>query len=169
MVVAGIGTTMHTAPFPDRLCLPLAFDPAGLASDLGGLSGIAWTSHFVEQNYQGDWSVIALRAPAAARHPIQMIVSDPSCAEIIDTPARAASPYFRLVLAAFACPLLAVRLMRLAPGSVIKDHHDHDLSFEQGTVRIHVPVITNEGVDFRLNGSPCRMPAGSAGYLRLSV
>ena len=78
-------------PFPDRLRLPLAFNPAGLASDLAGLSGIAWTSHFVEQNYQGDWSVIALRAPASARHPIQMIVSDPSCTDYIDTPALAAT------------------------------------------------------------------------------
>src|SRR3569832_2150988 len=104
MVVAGIGTTMHTAPFPDRLCLPLAFDPAGLASDLGGLSGIAWTSHFVEQNYQGAWSVIALRAPAGARHPIQMIVAEPGRDDFVDTPALAASPYFRQVLAAFDCP-----------------------------------------------------------------
>ena len=155
-------------PFPDRLRLPLDFDPAGLASDLAGLSGIAWTSHFVEQNYQGDWSVIALRAPAGARHPIQMIVSDPSCIDYVDTPALAACPNFRTVLAAFSCPLLAVRLMRLTPGSAIKEHHDHDLSFEQGAVRIHVPVITNDAVDFRLNGSPCPMPAGSAWYLRLS-
>jgi hypothetical protein len=72
------------------------------------------------------------------------------------------------VLAAFACPLQAVRLMRLAPGSVIKEHHDHDLSFEQGMVRIHIPVVTNERVDFRLNGARVAMPAGSSWYLRLS-
>jgi hypothetical protein len=35
-------------------------------------------------------------------------------------------------------------------------------------VRIHVPVVTNDGVDFRLNGVRCAMPAGSAWYLRLS-
>jgi len=58
--------------------------------------------------------------------------------------------------------------MRLAPGSVIKEHHDHDLSFEQGMVRIHIPVATNEGVDFRLNGARVAMPAGSSWYLRLS-
>lgn len=155
-------------PFPDRLRLPLEFDPVRLASDLRGLSDIAWTSHFVSQNYDGDWSVIALRAPAGATHPIQMILSPPGQADFTDTPALAASPYFRQVLAAFACPLLAVRLMRLTPGSVIKEHHDHDLSFEQGTVRIHVPVVTNDDVDFRLNGDPCPMPAGSAWYLRLS-
>jgi len=31
--------------------------------------------------------------------------------------------------------------MRLTPGSVIKEHHDNDLSFEQGLVRIHIPVV----------------------------
>lgn len=159
---------MREYTVPDRLRLPLDFDPARLKADLDGLTGIAWTSHFVTQNYEGDWSVIALRAPADARHPIRMIVSEPGCTDFIDTPALAASPYFRQVLAAFACPLLAVRLMRLAPDSTIKEHHDNDLSFEQGTVRIHVPVATNDEVEFCLNGVRCVMPAGSAWYLRLS-
>lgn len=159
---------MRDHSMPDRLRLPLDFDPARLKADLDGLTGIAWTSHFVTQNYEGDWSVIALRAPADARHPIRMIVSEPGCTHFVDTPALAASPNFRQVLAAFACPLLAVRLMRLTPGSTIREHHDHDLAFEQGTVRIHVPVATNDGVDFRLNGARCVMPAGSAWYLRLS-
>lgn len=35
-------------------------------------------------------------------------------------------------------------------------------------VRIHIPVVTNDGVDFRLNGVRCVMPAGSTWYLRLS-
>ena len=35
-------------------------------------------------------------------------------------------------------------------------------------VRIHIPVVTNDGVDFRLNGRRCMMPAGSSWYLRLS-
>jgi hypothetical protein len=58
--------------------------------------------------------------------------------------------------------------MRLAPGSVIKEHHDNDLSFELGMVRIHIPVVTNDDVDFRLNGVRCVMAAGSSWYLRLS-
>ena len=153
--------------FPDRLRLPLEFDPARLAGDLAALTA-AWTAHFVTQNYDGDWSVIALRGPAGARHPIQAIYSDPSCTDFADTPALAASLYFREVLSAFACPLLAVRLMRLTPGSTIKEHRDHDLRFEDGTVRIHVPVTTNPEVDFRLNGVRCTMAAGSSWYLRLS-
>ena len=139
------------ARFPDRLRLPLEFEPSLLAADLANFSSAQWIEHFVKQNYDGDWSVIALRGPAGATHPVQMIYSDPSRSDFEDTPALAGSPYFQRVLAAFACPLQAVRLMRLAPGSVIKEHHDHDLSFEQGMVRIHIPVVTNEGVDFWLN------------------
>ena len=58
--------------------------------------------------------------------------------------------------------------MKLTPGSVIKEHRDHDLAFESGAVRIHVPVTTNPGVDFRLNGSRLDLREGSAWYLRLS-
>jgi hypothetical protein len=155
--------------FPDRLRLPLAFDPERLAGGMANFSQAAWIQHFVTQNYDGDWDVIALRGPAGARHPVQMIYSDPTCTDFADTPALAALPYFQEVLATFACPLHAVRLMRLTPGSVIKEHHDNDLSFEQGTVRIHIPVLTNEAVDFRLNGVRCVMPAGSAWYLRCPI
>lgn len=156
------------APFPDRLRLPLDFDPERLAADLAALSSVPWTAHFVQQNYEGDWSAIALRAPAGARHPIQMILSSPGCTDFVDTPFLTGAPYFQRVLGQFACPLLSVRLMRLAPGSIIKEHRDHDLSFEQGTVRVHIPVVTNPAVDFRLNGTRCEMEAGSVWYLRLS-
>jgi hypothetical protein len=159
---------MAEARFPDRLRLPLAFDPQRLAADMATVAAAGWTAHFVKQNYDGDWSVIPLRSPAGARHPIQMIYSDPGCTDFADAPLLAATPYFREVLAGFACALQAVRLMRLAPGSVIKEHRDHDLSFEGGVVRLHIPVVTNERVDFRLNGRRCQMAAGSAWYLRLS-
>jgi hypothetical protein len=65
--------------FPDRLRLPLAFDPERLAAGMANFSQAAWIEHFVRQNYDGDWDVIALRGPAGARHPIQMIYSDPAC------------------------------------------------------------------------------------------
>jgi len=154
--------------FPDRLRLPFAFDRDLLAADLRRLSASLWTRHFVTQNYQGDWSVIALRGPAGARHPIQMIYSDPTATAFEDTPMLASCPYYRAVLDSFACPLQAVRLMRLAPGSVIREHSDHDLCFEQGSVRIHIPIITNDGVAFELNRRRVILEPGSCWYLRLS-
>ena len=152
---------------PDRVRLPFAFDPARLAADLATL-GETWTPHYVQQNYAGDWSVIALRAPMGETHPIRMIYADPSQPTYVDTPALLAAPFFREVLASFQTTLFAARLMRLAPGSVIKEHTDVGLEFEEGMARVHIPVLTNPDVEFYLNGSRVVLDAGSCWYLRLA-
>jgi hypothetical protein len=162
--ISAILASMPT-PLPDRLRLPMSFDPALLVHDLQGLAAVEWTDHFVKQNYQGDWAVIPLRGPAGATHPVMMIYADPTVTQYADTPMLRACPYFRAVLDAFACPLQAVRLMRLTSGSRINEHRDHELSVEEGTVRIHIPVATNDGVVFMLNGTRVTM---AAWYLRLS-
>jgi aspartyl/asparaginyl beta-hydroxylase (cupin superfamily) len=77
-------------------------------------------------------------------------------------------PNFQSVLQQFQCPLQAVRLMRLAAGSQIHEHRDHDLAAETGMARLHIPVVTNDRVDFRLNGTRVVMQPGECWYLRLS-
>ncbi len=153
---------------PDRLRLPLAFDPAPLVADLDRMARRDWIGHFVTDNYEGDWSAIPLRGKAGAIHPVMMIYADPMCRDFTDTPFLEACPAFRALLAVFACPLQAVRLMRLGPGSVIKEHVDLDLAFEHGAVRIHVPIATNPEVVFTLNRRRIVLDPGSAWYLRLS-
>ncbi len=154
--------------FPDRLRLPFAFAPGPLRDDLERLAQDAWIEHFVRQNYEGDWSVVPLRQAAGAQHPIQSIYSDPLATVFEDSPLLARCPNFRAALGRFACPLRAVRLMRLTPGSIIKEHRDFDLSAEDGTARLHVPVTTNPGVVFEVNRQPLAMAPGSVWYLRLS-
>jgi hypothetical protein len=148
--------------------LPFAFDADLLCRDLQELGAVDWIAHFVSQNYDGDWSVIPLRGQAGARHPVMMIYPNPTATEFEDTPMLQACPYFRSVLATFKCPLQTARLMRLAPGSRIKQHTDLELSLEEGSARIHIPVTTNAGVEFYLNDRRVAMEAGSAWYLRLS-
>jgi len=58
--------------------------------------------------------------------------------------------------------------MKLAVGSRIKEHTDHDLSAEDGTARLHIPVQTNSEVYFRLNGARVVLNEGECWYLRLS-
>jgi Aspartyl/Asparaginyl beta-hydroxylase len=154
--------------FPDRLRLPLSFDAARLASDLAALSSAEWIAHFVTQNYDGDWDVLPLRGVAGARHPVQMIYSDPAATRFEDTPMLASCPYFREVLSAFDCEVQAVRLMRLSPGSVIREHSDHDLDAAAGMARVHIPITSNAGVEFELNRRRVVMAPGEAWYLRLS-
>lgn len=157
---------MH--PLPDRLPLSLQFDPGLLVRDLQRLEEQSWIDHFVKENYTGQWDVLPLRGTAGATHPVMMIYSDPSCQDFADTPFLEQAPYLREVLGAFRCPLLSVRLMRLTPGSEIKEHCDHDLSAELGQVRMHVPITTNPGVEFLLNSTPVVMAPGSCWYLRLA-
>lgn len=154
--------------WPDRVRLPLAFDAEALAADLALLGDTEWTAHFVRQNYTGDWSVLPLRAKAGATHPVMMIYSDPQVKEFEDTPLLARLPAIAAAVAAFRCPLRAVRLMRLSPGSAIREHDDLDLAAELGWARIHVPIVTNAEVEFLLNREPVTMQAGEAWYLRLS-
>jgi hypothetical protein len=155
--------------FPDRLKLPLSFDPARLRADLEALNASTeWIAHFVKQNYEGDWSVIPLRSKVGAIHPVMMIYSDPEATQFEDTPFLAPCPYFREVIATFPMAVTSARLMKLTPGSVIKTHRDNDLDAASTHVRFHVPVVTNPDVDFRLNDRRVVMEAGSAWYLRLS-
>ena len=162
------GGAQQSHVYPDRIRLPFTFDPERLRGDLHGLIDTPWTEHFVKQNYEGDWSVLPLRCTKGATHPILQIYSDPSITEFEDTALLARSPYFREVLATFRCPLQAVRLMRLTPGSIIKEHRDNDLQAECGVARLHIPIVTNRDVDFRLNGERVVLDPGSVWYLRLS-
>lgn len=155
------------ARYPDRVRLPIAFDPLRLAADLAALEGTQWTPHFVPRNYVGDWSAMPLRAPKGAEHPILMIVSQPD-GECVDVPALRRTPYFRAVLGALDCPLRNVRLMQLAPGSSILEHRDPGLCAEEGSVRLHIPILTNPGVRFYVNGNSVAMAPGETWYLRLS-
>ncbi len=152
----------------DRLRLSLRFDAEAMRRDLRNLADDAWIAHFVKENYEGVWSVLPLRAPADAQHPVQTIYSDPSCDVFTNTPLLSPCPYFQRVLDEFRCPLQAVRLLKLTPGSFIRPHSDHDLEPRYGTVRIHIPIRTNPDVDFRLNGEPVVMAEGECWYLRLS-
>jgi quercetin dioxygenase-like cupin family protein len=152
---------------PDRMRLPLSFDSRLLVEDLARV-GSKWTRHYVPENYSGDWSVIPLRAPRGETDANRMIRSDPIQKTFVDTADLQASPYFRKALSSFETTIFAARLMRLASGSVIKEHTDDGMRFEDGIVRIHVPILTNPDVEFYLNGSRVVLTAGSCWYLRLS-
>jgi hypothetical protein len=159
----------HADTLPDRIRLPLDFDPAALAADVERFAADEWTPHYVRDNYEGEWSAIPLRCAAGETHPVRMIGVHSSAAGFVDTRFLDRVPALRAALDRFHCPLKSVRLMRLAAGSVIKEHADHDPDAEsRPAVRLHVPVTTGPQVEFLLNRRPVAMTAGSAWYLRLS-
>jgi len=72
-------------------------------------------------------------------------------------------------LQGFECPLLSVRLLKLKTNSIIKEHRDHELSFEKGEARLHVPIFTNPQVEFYLNNVLVKMQEGECWYINANL
>jgi hypothetical protein len=150
---------------PRALRLPLTFDAEALAADVASLRDDEWTPHFNTRDYDGDWSGIALRSVGGRSG---MLYPDPSAdATYADTDTLARCPGVQATLAKLRCPVTSVRFLRLAPGARIKPHRDYKLSYAEGEVRLHVPVITEPTVEFRLDGELVVMQPGECWYLDL--
>lgn len=154
--------------FPDQIKLGLKFDIQQLQADLARLNSIEWVKNFVTNNYDGDSDILPLRAPKGETHPIRMAYSDPTCNEFVDTEFLEPCSYFQSVIKSFPFELHSVRLMGLYPGSRILEHKDYDLAFEYGAIRMHIPIVTNDKVEFYVNGKYVDMREGECWYLRLS-
>ena len=154
-------------PRRSRARLPFEFDAAGLRADAGALGPEEWVPHFNTRYYEGDWSGAALRSVGGKAG---QIYPDPTAqAAFADTPLLDRCPSVRAALLAFRCPLLAVRFLRLGPGSRIREHRDFNLGLEDGEVRIHIPVSTGPAVAFSLDGEEVEMGEGEAWYLDLNL
>ncbi|AGA92230.1 aspartyl/asparaginyl beta-hydroxylase-like dioxygenase [Thioflavicoccus mobilis 8321] len=149
-----------------RYCrLHLDFDATALGAALAQAEKCGtWLPHFVTGNYEGDWSAIPLRSVDGHADNIYSL-STVSPEAYRDTPQLAAAPYLREVLAAFQCPQTSVRLLKLAAGSVIKEHRDQGLTFGDGSVRLHVPVRTSPQVEFYIEDEQVVMGAGECWYI----
>ena len=149
------------------LKLPFTFDPDRLKADVAALHADDWVPHFNTSYYEGDWSGVALRSVGGVA---RQLYPDPAAQEAFaDTSILARCPYTQAVLATFACPLQSARFLRLAAGSHIREHRDYRLGFEDGEVRLHVPVSTNPAVAFFLNGERLHMREGECWYLNLNL
>ena len=88
---------------------------------------------------------------------------------VASTPLLDRCPYFAEVLDQIRCPQTSARLLRLASGSTIREHRDYELAFEDGEIRLHIPVATGPEVEFALDGRPIVMAAGECWYLNLNL
>ncbi|MCE9670467.1 aspartyl/asparaginyl beta-hydroxylase domain-containing protein [Myxococcus stipitatus] len=155
------------APMPDRLLLPLEFDPLPLRDEVLALPPEAWVPHFNTRFYEGEWSGVPLRSVGGMEG---RMYPDPTAREAYaDTPVLARCPALRRALARFQCPIGSARLLKLAAGANIREHTDYNLAFEDGEVRLHVPILTHPDVVFVLAGERVPMRAGECWYLNFNL
>ena len=149
------------------LQLPFHFDVQKMQEELQQMDSRAWKLHYQKLDYDGDWSAIPLRSINGDAGNI--FVSPESNPQYRDTVFLDNSVYFKQVLSSFRCPLLAVRLLKLDAGAVIKEHKDAELCFEMGEIRIHIPVVTNNEVEFYLDKERMKVKEGECWYMNFNL
>jgi len=150
-----------------RIRLPLLFDPAPLQADVAALPADDWVPHFNTSYYEGDWSGVALRSVGGVARALYPDPNPKGAWE--DTEILGYCPALAAAVAAFRCEKTSVRLLRLGPGASVREHTDYNLGYEDGEVRIHVPVQTNPDTVFELEGRPVEMLPGESWYLDLNL
>jgi hypothetical protein len=154
--------------FKDRVQVPFLFDVEKIMEEVHAL---------VKDNYE-YYKVISLRAPAhlvdtsLPSPPPAGNYADGSWTQWIDTPNLEKSPYIRSIVSIFSqyTTVNLVRLLFLAPNSVVKEHTDPTLGLEEeeSMIRLTIPIDNNDGVSFYLNDTLVPMNVGECWYLRLT-
>jgi hypothetical protein len=156
--------------FFSGLRLPFQFDTGRLQAELACVAADAWAPHYNVGDYGGVWRGVALRSSTGAAADLAAVPPTAGGGTIFrDTPILDRFPYFREVLAAFQCPLKAVRLLGLAPGSFIREHSDNALDYDDGEIRIHIPIQTNPQVEFYVSGERLLLEEGGCYYVNVNL
>lgn len=125
-----------------------------------------WEAHFNTLHYEGSWTGLPLRSVGGRDGIIPGLTKD----DIFeDHPNMDLFPAVKSLLNSFDCSVTSVRLLNLAAGAVIKPHCDNELCFEQGEMRLHIPVITNPQVEFFVHGQQLEMQVGECWYINANL
>lgn len=143
------------------LKLPLRFDLPRLQDDLTRIRESEWIPHFNTDAYEDVWRCVPLRSLEGRTDHILSLSGVPYA----DTAILARCPYFQEVVDSFECEKTSIRLMALGPGARIRMHVDPGTSFEEGIVRLHVPIATSPAVRFLVEDEEVHFSAGDTWYL----
>jgi mannose-6-phosphate isomerase-like protein (cupin superfamily) len=148
------------------LQLPFFFSEEKLLCELNKLNE-QWIMHFNTAHYDGEWSALPLRSLNGSL--TNVLPENHEQGRFVDTVLMERCPYIRSIVAQFPCELQAVRLLKLNAGAIIKEHRDSGLCFEQGEARIHVPITTNDRVEFYLDNERMIVRPGECWYMNFNL
>ena len=136
------------------LKLPIHFCGDTLAREVQALPDGAWIAH--PQAFDGN-SAAPLVSPHGA-------VTQESFGPMAPTKALQSCPYVLQIMQELDSTWGRSRLMALDPGAIVPEHVDIHY-YWRTHLRIHIPVITNPGVEFVCDGQTFHMRAGECWLL----
>lgn len=115
--------------------------------------------------HDGGWKAIPLVSKDGSLEAEPFVSHTVQKATYAKTPVLAKCPYFNEIIDGFLCPTNQVRLLRLEPGAKIHRHHDPEEAWAFGYgVRLHIPIITHDDVQFYVKGQRIYMRPGELWY-----
>ncbi|PTR01417.1 aspartyl/asparaginyl beta-hydroxylase [Mucilaginibacter yixingensis] len=146
--------------------LPIGYDAHAIQNELTG-GNQQWLPHLNTYHYSGGWQVLPLRSPGGNHlNPVPDLMDN---ASFLDTDYMQLFPTVKKLVSLLQCPVMSVRFLNLRAGSVIKEHRDHQLSFEKGEARLHFPVITHADVEFYSEDQRIILNEGECWYLNANL
>lgn len=154
--------------YKDRIKLPLSFNIEKMLSEFDALKldGFEY------------YNVIPLRSPA---HLVDSSIpfpppandyADGSWCDWLNTKELEKSPYIKSIVNLFQekTTVTLVRLLRLAPKSIVQEHRDITLGLEveKSVIRLTIPILNKEQIEFYLNNIIVDMQPGECWYMRLT-
>ncbi|RWX00599.1 aspartyl/asparaginyl beta-hydroxylase domain-containing protein [Flavobacterium cerinum] len=144
---------------------PFAFDVEKLQNDVGKILNEKWVDHYNPKDYSGKWTCIALMSQTGKSDYVYAVPNGPGDIKLVATEVLNSCTYFKEILDSFLFEKTAVRLLQLAVGADIKPHSDNCLGYEDGSFRLHIPIITNSEVEFFLDSTRLTMNEGECWYI----
>lgn len=163
-----IKTMATTIRYADRIKLPFHYNVDKMLKEFEALKldGFEY------------YNVIPLRSPA---HLVDTTLPFPPAAEDyadgswcdwLNTFELEKSPYLKSIIETFQenTTVTLVRLLRLAPNSVVREHRDVTLGLEveKSVIRLTIPILNKEQIEFYLNDTLVDMKPGECWYMRLT-
>lgn len=148
------------------LKFPFRFSASRMQQEVQGLQA-EWLAHYNQHDYEGMWTALPLRSINGS---VQNVLANAAeDAVFANTALLQQCPYLQEVIDSLQCEKMAVRLLNLQAGAVIKEHKDVELNFEQGEARIHVPIMTNDAVEFYIDDEQIMMHEGECWYANFNM
>lgn len=131
--------------------LPVRFDVARLQQEVCALPAQDWVGH--PNEIAGNSALRLISVGGGPNDDVDGVMQP--------TASLRRSPYLRQVLQSFGVAWSRSRLMKLAPYADVPDHADINYHWFY-RVRMHIPVFTQPGVEFRCGDETVHMAAGEA-------
>lgn len=129
--------------------LPFLFDANKLADEVNGIDKRLWQAH--HEGFKGNFSIPLISVDGANNNDFKGAMGTTAVLE--------ACPYLKTVISSFGEVIGRSRLMGLAPGAQVPVHSDINYHWYK-RVRIHIPIVTHEEVQFYCGEKQIHMESG---------